>query len=245
MNNVLRSWFLAPLSGFSEVVGQSFYLLRRLIGIDLLFIGAFSGAFVLHLVGLTAAVSPLFNFDIDLSLPGFFGFAKWAFCIACLMVAALNQKDWALFACGLIFVGILYDDANMVHERAGLILAGKLGLLSSLGLKAEDVGQLLAFATMAVLAAMLAGLGFAAGKPFGRSILLRFLVLFGGLIPVGVGVDAVHGIAANQLTDPAFEPLKLLLIIIEDGGELILGSACAAFSLGTARVPVETSARPN
>lgn len=211
--------------------------LNRLVICDIFFILVFAGMQVLLKVGLLATSVQWLDIETDRSLPECFGYAKWVLCILCLGLAGWRHRDVALAIGSLIFLGMLWDDAISVHERAGFILVENLDLAPDFGLKADGIGQILAFATMASLAALGVGLGCSFGNPFGRAILIRFSTIFAALILVGVGGDALHEASMLRFRGNIGAVLNLILAVIEDGGELILGSVSAALAAAVVGLP--------
>jgi hypothetical protein len=152
------------------------------------------------------------------------------FWIALLLArAAMLRRDRWLWLWSAVFAYVLLDDAASLHERAGNWLAAHGGVGAAYGAEAKDIGQLLFFAcaASACAGAVIALRRFMPAPPMAPHKAL--LLLFAGLVFFGVGVDLLHSILA---------PLGVRgLGVIEDGGEMLVMSAVAAYAAGLVRRP--------
>lgn len=203
-------------------------LLVLVILADLVFIGIFllkygilffdkslsqagvDGTFPLRFIG-----SNLFNIGKDGGYSEVFQYIKF-FWIAVLFTY-ISAKRHSFYYCGwgLLFTYFLLDDSLEIHEILGGYIAGRLLFTPPLGLKLQDVGELVVSAVAGiVLFAPLVWFyikGSEVFKKISRDMLLLVIVL----VFFGVGVDTLHS-ALLSGRDTAF-----MVGAIEDGGEMI------------------------
>lgn len=124
----------------------------------------------------------------------------------------------------IVFAFLLLDDAGQIHERVGAWLAHRYALPSVLGLRPDDAGELLFAAMLGTFVVGLAGLSYWRGCEQSRRTspnVLCLLVLFA--VP-GVFVDMLHVVAYLQGS-----LLAQVLLVVEDGGEMLVMSALTAY----------------
>jgi len=97
-----------------------------------------------------------------------------------------------------------------------------------LGLRSRDFGELLVWAALGVpVLTLFAIAGLSRSDRYWRH-LPYFAVCVAGLIGAGVGVDMIHSVFAG-LFGPG--PLDFALGMLEDGGEMLLGSLVCSYAL--------------
>lgn len=237
-------WFTAPFSHNTSVADLFHWLSKRLFCVDFLLILTFSLMLTAVAFGVISAPIDWLDLGYDWALPERFGYAKWTVCILCFGIAAWKQRDFALLTGAVVYAGILFDDARRIHERAGILIEDALKLEQDYGILAKSFSQMLAFATMGFLAALVLVLGFALGGKFGRAVLIRCLAPFGGLIILSVFVDAFHDAVTAMNPGTDWVPVDPFLTVLEDGGELFVGSLCVAFAVAIARLPGRAGQNP-
>ena len=199
-------------------------LLLLLISADIAFI-------VLHLVNVETGWFrgvPI-SLEADRGLPETYQYIK-TFWIALCLAAAFWRTHIRVYACwAIVFVFLLIDDASQLHERVGTWLGRTYELPVAFGLRPDDIGELL-FAAL-VGASMLALVGFASWRGGEQSwrVSRDILCLVVALAFVGVAIDALHVIAYFH------RPLLAqVLLVIEDGGEMLIISALTAYAFHVA-----------
>lgn len=140
-----------------------------------------------------------------------------------------TQSRLALFLAAL-FAFAWLDDSSQYHERMGAILVENLNLPSAFDLRAQDFGELLAWA---LATALLSLLGFWAyrGRHKGDRLVLRLISLpVAALLVSAVFFDMIHIMVQGDFANR-------LLTILEDGGEMLAVAAIATVALAIARNP--------
>lgn len=161
----------------------------------------------------------------DDSLSETLGHGLAFFAAASFLICFLDCRSrTALFLavlCGFIWL----DDAAQYHERVGSALSDAMALDAAFGLRAQDFGELLAWAVAAGL--LLALLIWALRKRLGgdMGLLLAAGLCFGFLALFGIVFDMLHVLFQSRI-----------FTVIEDGGELFALAAFCALGLGMTRV---------
>ena len=199
-------------------------LLQLLICADIAFI-------VLHLVYIE--VSALRGVRLSLEAEG--GMAETyqyvkEFWIAACMAAAFRRTRVPLYASwALVFAFVLFDDALQIHERAGAWLGRAYALPTMFGLRPDDVGELLFAAMVGASVLALVGVATWRGGEQARRISRDMLCLLTAFAILGVLVDTLHVVAYVQRS-----LVEQLLLVVEDGGEMLVMSALTAYAFHVA-----------
>jgi len=160
----------------------------------------------------------LISVNSDGGIPEMFQYVKEGFILGMFLLLFIKRRKLVYFSWALVFGYLLLDDAMKLHERLGRLLEIVLGLSPILGLRAEDIGELIAIATTGGMLLILVAVGYyfsdAARKKFSK---YNFILLC-GLLFFGVFIDMLHQAAS-----------KIPLVsgglgILEDGGEMIVMS---------------------
>ena len=208
-------------------------LLVLLIATDLAFI-------VLHVVYVETTLlrGRPFSLEADNGLPEAFQYVK-QFWIALCMLALFRRTRQVVYAgWTLVFAFLLLDDAFQLHESFGQWLGSQYSLPVAFGLRPDDIGELLFASLIGGVTVLLIGFGFWRGDADARTVSRDTALLVVILAGLGVGVDIVHVI--TYFKAPL---LGQLLLILEDGGEMLVVSAIAAYTFNVlihqGRAPVD------
>ena len=199
-------------------------LLLLLISADVAFI-------VLHLVDVETGWLrgvPI-SLEADRGLPETYQYIK-TFWIALCMAGAFTRTHIRAYACwAIVFALLLIDDATRTHERVGAWLGRVYKFPVAFELRPDDIGELI-FAALAG-SAMLALVGFASWRGGEQSwrVSRDILCLVVVLAFVGVAIDTLHVIAYLHRS-----LLAQVLLVIEDGGEMLVMSALTAYTFHVA-----------
>jgi hypothetical protein len=186
-------------------------------------------AFKEHLI---AAVPEILKVTHDLTLPEDFNYLKWALIAIALFWVALRDRWLTPFLWAIIFVMILCDDAFQIHEWLGHDVSIAARLPSTSLLFADDLGELVIFGLMGLVAVGIAVASFIQKGPLSRAMTLRYALIVCGLAFFGVGVDAIHQMVVHLVTNTVLETiLPQVMGLIEDGGEMVVGSLALAMTL--------------
>lgn len=205
------------------------YSLLFFIGIDIAFI-------LLHLSLELAASSVPESLSItkDGSFPEVVQYVKYG--IICIVLGRLAFKGrsplYGTWAC--LFAYLLLDDWLTLHERGGLILSRVLVIPDTFFLRGQDFGELIITGSISFL--IIASILFshiACKEPQDRDISRLLAVLLGLLAICGVGFDMVQVAVSTLFRGSSI--LSNIFALLEDGGELIIGSLIARFAI---QIPV-------
>jgi hypothetical protein len=204
------------------------------LAIDIGFILLNLIAIVAHHLQLIDAVPEALRITQDGALPEEFNYLKWAVISISLAWLALRDHWLAPLGWALVFAMILADDSLQLHERLGATLSSLPSLPSSAYFFAYDLGEMLAFGAMGLVAFGVATLLFLRSRAAGRALTLRYSAILIVLGCFGVGVDAVHEVVSHMTQGTSLSTvLSQLFGMIEEGGEMVVGSFAVAMTLTT------------
>jgi hypothetical protein len=143
-----------------------------------------------------------------------------------LRAAREHRSAWLAFlAC--VFGFAFFDDAFAYHETMGGVIVKAFGLPLVGGLRAQDLGEIIAWS---IAAAALAVPGLSAWRRCPQ-VDGKAVVLFGllaGLVFFAVAVDMLHVLAGSLF-------LGNLVGLVEDGGEMLIVALALSFSYALTR----------
>ncbi|GGD40859.1 hypothetical protein [Muriicola marianensis] len=189
-------------------------LLWTLILLDLFFITVHC----FHYYGLLG--NPMWSVEMDGGYAEFYQYGKELCILLILGGLYLKKRQFIFMAWSFLFLYFLMDDSLSIHENIGAHLADLLQLDSRLGLRKEDMGELILSLMAALFFFSIIGIAYknadGSGKSFSGKLL--FLVLILGFF--GVVVDMFHVILPFW---------KGKMGVLEDGGELLSMSLIFAY----------------
>jgi hypothetical protein len=152
-------------------------------------------------------------------------YAKWVLLALMFSLMALGDFSAVYLGWAATFLYLLFDDSLEIHETVGLRLAERFGFPAAFGLRPQDFGELV---VTGIAASILLGLiAIAYLRTIRRDIreLTHGLVALLALLAVfGVGVDMI------DIAIP-WQPARVVLNLVEDGGEIIVVSLMVAYVL--------------
>ena len=164
--------------------------------------------------------------SVDNGIAEHFQFLKWGLLALLLGYLAFVKRAPIYAAWAVLFLYLLVDDSQQIHETYGIKIADALGLKPAFGLRARDFGELAVTAIAAVPLFSLISLTYLFGaRTPDRIFTHTMVVLLIWLAFFGVGVDML------DQTVP-WPWLALTLNIVEDGGEMIVGTVMVAYAIG-------------
>jgi len=178
----------------------------------------FAVAHILHHnfnLGLDSSVAEKFNHGLAF-LAAFF-----------LLIARLQVRSRALVFLTVLYGAIWFDDSARYHERAGEKLGRALDLPYRFGLGPQEYGELLAWAILGVILALVFLWSWAGRRGGDGGVIAPFFLCFVLLALCGIGADMLHNVMPPYL--------DLLMQVIEDGGEMIAVTLSAALAFGVYR----------
>ena len=191
--------------------GASAFLVLLVLG-DLAFI-------LLHFVNeLTPTSRNLLSIAKDRSYAELYQYVKFLWIITLLAKIARDRKTVHYVTWVLVFTYFLFDDALKIHELGGDFIAEKLDFTPPLGLRLEDIGELVVSATAGVGLLALVMWTYKSGSVVFRKISQDIALLILLMVIAGVVVDMLH--SASKVGGA----VGFALGVIEDGGEMLAAS---------------------
>lgn len=229
-------------SGIMEKAGLT-ATFRRPVQIHarvLIFLWSCDAALAAAYVGsgfLLGGIPPLLNVTLDWSLAECFGYVKLG-CAAILLLLAFRANRIPIFlAMAIILAVMVADDSMTLHERLGHGAALTFALPEFANLKAQSLGELLAWAAMGALLLPVFVIGFVKTRDEDRVIAARLAICVALLLFFAIGMDMLDEMVCTAL--PGVPRCYALMGLLEDGGEmavqsLILAHVVALYMAGRA-----------
>lgn len=200
-------------------------LLCLLLATDLAFI-------ILHLIYSYTSLLALdklipanvFSLETDRGYSELFQYIKEYWIALLLGVLALRNRSLLYLSWSLLFAFLLLDDAVGLHEKIGVFTSQKFAFGSLFRLRPIDFGELLATAIAGFFFLGAIALTHRQSDRSAREVSKKLMVLLFALAFFGVAIDMLHVALKTPVTDP-------LLIVLEDGGELMVMSLITSFIL--------------
>ncbi len=175
---------------------------------------------------------PRFSLDSNVGFGQLFSSAQTLLLIGLLVRLAWRTREMLYLVFGVIFLIVLVDDAFAVNQVLGRLVVPALGLVDLPRVKAESLGEMIAYALVAApLLALVAG-ACARGTPEHRAAGLGFLALVIMLAFFATVMDLVHLAFINS-----FYASQLVLEVTEEGGEMLAQSLALMLALTLDRRP--------
>lgn len=193
-------------------------LLILLISVDLIF----CGLEILYSWGYAGDYR--YSLGADRGYAEVYGYIKFFWIVLLLAWFGFKKRQLVYGVAALLFFYFLLDDSLQIHETVGGHIAEGTGMIQSYGLRGKDFGEL----TVSVLAGLfflIAGwLAYRNSNAFARRAGLYLLTGVFVLAIFGVGADLLHQLLGDRLPWT-----NTPLLILEDGGELIVISVICWF----------------
>jgi hypothetical protein len=169
-----------------------------------------------------------FSLEADNGVPEAYQYVKQFWVALCMALMFRRVRQVVYLGWLLVFTFLLLDDAFQIHEHIGEWLGAHYVLPVAFGLRPDDIGELLFAAFVGSISTILIGFGYwradADARITSRDMIIMVIVLAG----LGVGVDILHVI--TYFKAPL---LAQFLLILEDGGEMLVVSAMVAYMVNT------------
>lgn len=161
--------------------------------------------------------------DAPLGYPEAFQTLQWLWSIGLIVLIAVFLRRWAFAALLPLFAFLVLTDTFELHERFGRRLAESVGIPPMLGLRSQDIGEMVVFGGAGLVTIPIALVGLWLARREDRGHFLRVFALLFVILFCGVVLDAVHILV---IEDPgpgdAFG-------LFEDGGEMLAASLLVAY----------------
>lgn len=214
-----RGWWARtdPL-GLRAVTGE-----RASLTLLLMLVGVIVYSVARHLRAVATGGDPLLFLDTPLGYPESFQTLQWLWAIGLVALIAVLLRRWAFAALLPLLVFMVLTDTFELHERFGRRLAESVGIPPMLGLRSQDIGEMVVFGGAGLVTIPIALVGLWLARRDDRGHFLRIFSLLFVILFCGVVLDAVHILV---IEDPgpgdAFG-------LFEDGGEMLAASLLVAY----------------
>lgn len=150
-----------------------------------------------------------------------FQYIKEFWIVVLLIIVLIKTRliGYAIWA--FLFLYLLLDDALQIHETLGGYIVTRLGFAPSLGLRAQDFGELAVSAGVATAFLFALILPYLHSTVAFKQVTRHLLLLLFTLAFFGIIVDMLH-IVFRQ-----WKYIEALSGIVEDGGEMVVMSSIA------------------
>jgi hypothetical protein len=166
-----------------------------------------------------------FKFGKVRAVPEIVGYVFTAWAAGLALFLAVVQRQAVLAGWSAVFAVLLADDYFMLHERMSKVVFVTFGIPHPYSQPFGEIGWLGGIGVVLVTVVAV-GHWFATAR--WRAVSRVLAVLLALLVLCGVVIDAVHAFVPNV------KPWNVILIVLEDGGELLLLGVVATFLYGLA-----------
>lgn len=164
------------------------------------------------------------NLGNDKSLSEAFNHGMLFSCAAIFLYIFFKTYARVMLFFNVFFIFAWLDDSAQYHERVGGVVSESLRIPSLFGLRGQDFGELIAWASIAVMLLAVALWAYNGKQPGDLNVVVILSKPIAALIFCGVVFDMLHIIIKGHWAD-------LILTVLEDGGEMISIAAAVAASL--------------
>jgi hypothetical protein len=183
---------------------------------------SFIGLQILHSWGY--AGDPRFSLGAERGYAEVYQYVKFFWTAFILGWFTLEKRE-AVYVVGmLLFLYLLFDDSLTIHETVGGSLVDLFSLPSAFGLRGQDFGELGVSAMAGIFFLASGWVAYRHSGAFARRVGFYLLAGVFALAIFGVGMDLAHQLLASR-----FSWIDTPLVVLEDGGELIVVSAISWF----------------
>ncbi|HEY9612791.1 hypothetical protein [Allocoleopsis sp.] len=200
-----------------DIKDSSSRLLYLFLATDLVFI-------ILHLLYLNTdfVSNKYFSIQEDRGYAEIFQYIKEYWIFLLLGILAIKQRSLLYLGWSLLFFYVLLDDFFAIHENLGEIASERLRLLPVFNLRAVDFGEVIVSACVGLFFLFFLAIAYRFGSRISRETSKYLIIMLFALAALGIAVDLLH----SMLRFSSMEPL---LVLVEDGGEMLVMSVIAWF----------------
>lgn len=205
--------------------------LAALIVVNVGLVGLHTAYFVCLRFGLDAwPRDPIFSLDSNTGFAQAFNSAQTLLLIGLLLQLAMRTRTALYLAFGVVFLIVLIDDALAVNQVLGQVLVGAFGLIDRPRLEAQSLAEMLVYGSIAVPVLGLLAAALSRAGEHHRPAAAGFLLLLGLLGFFATVMDLVHLAFIKS-----FFGSRLVLEVLEEGGEMLTVSLALLFALTLVR----------
>jgi hypothetical protein len=228
--NILRNAFNVLKNG-GPIVWRS---IAVLVLLDFVFIGVYMVWGVMYVAYGIDKPPQAWDISLDFSASEIFNYSKWVFICVALAIAYARTRTPLFLSFSFVFALVLFDDMFQLHERGGDLIVQLLDYQPAFGLRAQDFGELSVWTLLGTVSLSVLIIGYfkspVQARPFGSFFLLTLC----GLVFTAIVIDML-GIIWDELASKNIiaEFIAGGLTILEDGGEMIIGSLGCGGAMAT------------
>lgn len=141
---------------------------------------------------------------------------------AMFLILFLHNRKLVYLGWSVLFLYLLLDDSIQIHETGGAFLVNVLHMPHLFGIGPQSYGELLIVAVAGLIFLPSVLIGYYRADRQTRSIVHHIVVLFAALVFCGVITDFFDMFAT-------YRPLRNVLVVLEDGGEMIVMTCIFAY----------------
>jgi hypothetical protein len=168
-----------------------------------------------------------FHVSLDNGIAEQWQYVKWSLLTLMLTFMSFKRRAVVYLAWALLFLYLLIDDSQQIHETYGEKIAVALAFKPAFGLRAQDFGELAVTAIAAVpLFSLIAAAYLLTSQRDARTFTHDMILLVVALAFFGIGIDML------DIAVP-WRSVQTILALVEDGGEMIVATFMVAYGLGS------------
>lgn len=160
-------------------------------------------------------LSDMFSIIYDRGLGEYFQYFKEIWIVVVFIIIFRDTRLKIYVGWSVLFFYVFLDDFFQIHEKGGEIFAQRFEGISFGPFRAQDVGELLVLSVIGLLLLLILFVGFRSVSNIHRSRNMILGVLLVVLVGFGVILDVVSSVFN-------WYELKMVLHLVEDGGEMIV-----------------------
>ncbi len=156
----------------------------------------------------------LFSLEQERGFAETFQYVKIYWIAIMLAVVWWRTREGVYFAWMTLFAYLLCDDSLQIHERGGHAIAQIWGIQDALGLKAQDLGELVVVGTIGLILLLFLVVMYRRSTLDAMRASRKLMFYLGVLVFFGVFIDTLHSLLRGSRGNAA-------LGVVEDGGEML------------------------
>lgn len=180
------------------------------------------------------APNPMLSIERDRGHAEIFQYLKEYWIASLLVLLAVRRQKLLYLSWAPLFAYFLLDDSLKIHEKLGAFVSYRYGFDAALGVRSQDLGELVVTGFFGVLLFSLIGAAHYLSGPVERRVSRQLLLLVAALVFFGIGVDLLKQLSGQS-------PVRPLLGMLEDAGEMIVMSVIAWFVFRLVSYPTSVS----
>lgn len=169
-----------------------------------------------------------FNPERESSITSVYGLSVLFLAAMFFLIYFLDNRSWMALFLFCLYGFIWFDDLFQFHERFGAWLVLNFDIQSNFGLRAQDYGELLAWAIAGVALLFVFPWIWGVRRPGDLGVVFATGMCFGLLVAFGVILDMIHVFVQS-------ESMSFMIGLFEDGGEILSILLAAMLALGLSR----------